>query len=108
MPEPIRIRMDLTTARAVEFVDKLQNDNEFRTQLAANPREVLWEYGVEASPELIPETLTLPSPQQIALLNEKVQALLEDEETGVVAGPAMVFPLWTCVFSFPFLSGEQS
>lgn len=108
MPEPIRIRMDLTTARAVEFIDKLQNDNDFRAQLAANPREVLWEYGVEASPELIPETLTLPTAQQIGQLKSNMETLLADEETGVVAGPAMVFPLWTCVFSFPFLSGEES
>lgn len=108
MSEPVRIRMDLSTAQAVEFVDRLQNDEDFRARLEADPREVLWEYGVEASPGLIPETLELPSPQQIGQLTEKVQALLADEETGVVAGPAMVFPLWTCVFSFPFLSGEQN
>lgn len=107
-PQPVRIRMDLTTAKAVEFVDKLQHDEVFRARLHDDPRTVLWEYGIEASPDLIPETLELPSQSQIEQLNAQVQGFLADDSTGVVTGPAMVFPIWICVFSFPFLSGDDS
>jgi hypothetical protein len=97
-----RLRIDTTRDRAVEFVTRLGEDDDFRAQLQKDPRRVLFDYGVELSDELIPETIELPA-------KEDVQRVLTDDTKayGVLQpGPASFFPVFVCFYSFPYLHAE--
>lgn len=103
--DSVRLRIDMSTAEARELSERLAEDDEFRDRLASDPRAVLFEYGVEASPGVIPSTIDLPS-------KEDARAMIEDAASGnfaaVQVGPQRLFPVWMIVFSFQSLGDEQS
>lgn len=99
----LRLRIDTGRDQAVEFVTRLANDDEFRERLQSDPRSVLWDYGVEVAPELIPETVELPP-------KEEVQGFLEGGYEGlgpIMPGPQLFFPVFACFFAFPFLTAKS-
>lgn len=68
------IRISLSYARAVEFLDKLQSDDNFREELRDHPRATLLDYGIDVSPETLPEPpLRLPSADQVAAFRDSVR-----------------------------------
>lgn len=98
-----RLRIDTGRDQAVEFVTRLAEDDDFRKRLQNDPKAVLWDYGVEAPPELIPETVELPS-------KEAVQNFLEGASEGVgpiQPSPAFFYPVFACFFAFPFLTADS-
>lgn len=102
MPE-YRLRIDTTGDRALEFVTRLAQDDEFRALLESDPRRVLWDYGIEASDDLIPAEVSLPS-------KDDVQAIIDQGPEGVgmlQVGPAAFHPIFSVFFAFPFLSTEE-
>jgi hypothetical protein len=99
-----RVRIDTTSDRALEFVNGLAFDDEFRLRLTEDPQSVLFDYGVEVSDELIPGEVSLPS-------KEAVQQALEQgaQGSGVLpVGPESFFPVFICFFSFPFLADTST
>ena len=97
-----RIHINVDSERAIDFVTRLQNDNDFRKRLTEHPRAVLWEYGVDYPPELIPERVTLPSKTEVRKL---VSELRRTGEFRGRPGPQYFFPIFTCFFVFPLLRG---
>jgi len=67
------VTLRMTQSQAREFLERLESDDEFRERLAAYPREVFSEYGIEIAPELVPEQVTLPEKEQL----KEIQAALE-------------------------------
>lgn len=98
----LRLRIDTGRDQAVEFVTRLANDDEFRERLQNDPRSVLWDYGVEVAPELIPEMVELPP-------KAEVQSFLEGYEGRgpIMPSPQLFFPVFACFFAFPFLTAES-
>lgn len=67
------IKISISYTRAVEFLDKLQNDDAFREELRDHPRATLLDYEIDVSPEALPEPpLTLPSSDQVRAFRESV------------------------------------
>lgn len=99
-----RIRIDLTSAQAVDFVNKLAEDDDFRAHLVESPAEVLWEYGIEASPQLFAVPIELPAKEEIRSMLESIAG---GEFMTVQAGPALLFPIFCAVFPWPGLSEES-
>lgn len=98
-----RLRIDTTGDRALEFVTRLAQDDDFRASLESDPRSVLWDYGIEASDELIPTYVVLPA-------KEDVQAVLDQgpEGAGILqVGPSFFHPIFTAFFAFPFLTSDK-
>src|ERR687896_720005 len=86
----LRIRVDVAGGRAVEFVSRLAEDDDFRARLQEQPAEVLWDYGFEVSSDFLSRGVQLPS-------KEDVQELLERATLGqgsLQAGPQMMFPIF--------------
>ena len=99
----LRLRIDTGRDQAVEFVSRLANDDEFRERLQADPKAVLWDYGVELAPELIPETIELHS-------KDEVQSFLEGGYEGrgpIHPSPALFYPVFACFYAFPFLTADS-
>lgn len=99
----LRLRIDTGRDQAVEFVSRLANDDGFRERLQNDPKAVLWDYGVEVPPELIPEEVELPS-------KESVQSFMADASEGVgpiQPSPQLFFPVFACFFAFPFLTADS-
>jgi hypothetical protein len=103
MAGELRLRIDTGRDQAVEFVSRLANDDDFRERLQKDPKSVLWDYGVELAPELIPEEVELPA-------KEEIQAFLAETEKGVGAirvGPQFFYPVFACFFAFPFFTANR-
>jgi hypothetical protein len=97
-----RLRIDTTRDRAVEFLSRLADDDDFRQQLAEDPRRVLYDYGVELPDELIPAFVDLPEKGDVQQLISGDLAAMGSMQ----AGPAMFFPVFVFFFAFPFLAAE--
>lgn len=99
-----RLRIDTTGDRALEFVTRLAQDDDFRARLESDPRSVLWDYGIEVSDELIPAEVVLPS-------KDDVQAVIDQGPEGVgmlQVGPAAFHPVFSAFFAFPFLTSDEA
>jgi hypothetical protein len=71
--QPIEIRVTLTQTEAVDFLERLAHDEEFRRSYQENPITVLAENGIEISPpDAIPSTIKAPRPED---LEEALEAL---------------------------------
>jgi hypothetical protein len=63
------ISLRLTRQQAEEFLQKLEEDDDFRGRLAkggSDTRDALARLGIEVPPELIPEKIVLPERKDIA------------------------------------------
>lgn len=98
-----RIRIDTGRDQAVEFVRRLAEDDDFRERLQRDPKTVLWDYGVEISPDMIPETVELPT-------KEDVRRMLDRSHQGsgpIQPSPQLFYPVFACFFAFPFLTADS-
>jgi hypothetical protein len=67
--QPVRIY--IAPREAFEFGQRLGNDDDFRARLEQNPRAVLAEYHIFLAPEHLPETVRLPSKEEVrGILNK--------------------------------------
>ena len=108
-PERIRIRVDVTSDEAVDFVHKLaaaEDDPEgrrLRERLESSPAEALWEYGIEASPELL-DNVTLPTREEMQKLLKTIAA---GEPVTITASPQVLFPIFCMMFPHIGLGARQ-
>jgi putative modified peptide len=71
------VALRMTPGQARKFVDLLETDDEFRAELAARPRRVLAEYGVEIASSLIPAEVKLPDKRQVARIRSAIDRTAE-------------------------------
>jgi hypothetical protein len=85
--EPTEIRLGMSREEAYDFLRRLAEDDEFRTELEANPREVLARYRVTISPdEAIPVGAKLPPKE---LVQDLLQEMGEPDQFGRVSPEAL-------------------
>jgi putative modified peptide len=66
------VALRMTPGQARNFVELLETDDKFRAALAARPRKVLADYGVEIAPSLIPASVKLPDKRQVARIRSAI------------------------------------
>jgi hypothetical protein len=101
MPPPQEIRLNITRERARGLINRLVHEPKFREQFEADTLAVLSEYGIEVSPESLPNQVRLPEAAAI-------QAFLSLLETRIAPEPASPFGAAVVVLAFgamPVLDG---
>ena len=101
---PRRISVDLSSNDALDFVERLTEDDAFRRELEQNPQEVLARYGVEVTPEMIPSDLRLPDKEHLRELRSEIAA----GRFRIGFEPDQLFyPFFIFLSFYPFLQGKQ-
>jgi putative modified peptide len=87
------VALRMTPGQARKFVELLEADDEFRAELAAQPRRVLAQYGVEVAPSLIPAKVKLPEKRQVAKIRSAIdgKAEIRIPADGVRMWPGILF-----------------
>jgi len=99
-PKRIRIKVDITNAQAVDFINKLalsetsDEGSEFRASFVSNPAAMLSFYGIDASPELFPATIELPTSQAMQTL----QGTAAGAPVTVAGTAGSLFPIFCMIF----------
>ena len=76
--------MGLTAEQIEEFLDKLNDDADFRDNLKNNPLEVLAAYGIDTSEVIVPPEVLLPSAGEVNANRDAFrEALFPDGEYSV-------------------------
>jgi hypothetical protein len=96
---PIEIRLSVTREGAWEFLRKLATDDDFRAQLQQDPGGTLAASGITVSEQALPDTVTLPSLDQMKELARVCAPDLRFEEEGCPqpSGPVFATCLWLAV-----------
>jgi hypothetical protein len=81
MPRPYEIRMYISRERALGLIRQLRDDDDFRAYFQAHARTVLFEHGIDVTPETLPEEVTLPD-------REAIRDFLQLLETRIAPEPA--------------------
>lgn len=76
----MRTCFDLDDERDFHFLRRLTTDDELRSALEENPREVLEEHGFDFDPEILPETGVLPTKSEIRRELDEHERERKDEE----------------------------
>jgi hypothetical protein len=104
MPRPYEIRMYISRERARTLIRRLAEDQQFREYFQAHARTVLFEHGIDVTPETLPEQVTLPEPEAILQLLDLIESRIAPEPAEPHG--AVVFLL---VFggAMPLLAGDR-
>jgi hypothetical protein len=98
----VGIQLRMTTAQAREFADQL-TDDDFRKRLEENTRETLAEFGIEAAPGVLPDTVRLPPKEELEDLIGKIPG---GHGFRASSDPGFIHPIMVLIFALSFL--EQS
>jgi hypothetical protein len=82
-----RVSFQLTPREAHDFLRKLVGDDDFRSRLEREPREVLAEHHIYFPPEYFPESVALPSKD---LIQEALRSFSTGGEINLSALPNSV------------------
>ena len=69
-----RIGVNITPNESLEFLQKLTSDDDFRSNLEKNPREILSRHHIYLTPEQIPENFALPSKEEMQKIQKQLIA----------------------------------
>jgi hypothetical protein len=102
-PAPIDIRITTTPEQVIEFLERLTDDDDFRTRYEQNTLELLAEYGIHLPPQELPEGIKAPPREMLASARTELYAARDrgDDMFGFL-GWGMVF------FSFMGLRSFRS
>jgi len=75
----------LTEADVEHFLLRLATDDSFRAQVESDPATILSDYNINVNPQsgTIPDTVTLPSKQNILDCMDQYVDKIRDEQDGV-------------------------
>jgi putative modified peptide len=102
----IEILMEITPQDALDFLNKLATDDEFRARLKEDPRSVLVEYRIEINDAGVPTNAELPPKEDVQHLLDQIGELDE-------YGRASFVPLgygWMVIvlgFAMPLVAGDS-
>ncbi|MFY9579803.1 MAG: hypothetical protein WAQ33_10790 [Gaiellaceae bacterium] len=99
----VGIQLRMTTAQAREFAERL-TDDDFRDRLENNTRETLAEYGIEAAPGVIPDTVRLPERKELEDMLGKIPGGRGFRDT---AYPGFIHPIMVLIFALAFLEESE-
>src|SRR5919201_211369 len=104
----VQIRTKVTAGQAREFLDGAARDDEFRERLETSPVEVLGEYGIEISADVLPSgRCQLPSPELCEALLARVAEV--DEYAEAEYTPiALAFIIMTIGYAMPLVTTAEA
>jgi hypothetical protein len=73
-PAPIDIRITTTPEQAIEFLERLIDDDDFRARYEQNTLEVLAEYGIQLPSVGMPEGIKAPPAEAISAVRSELYA----------------------------------
>jgi hypothetical protein len=95
------VRINISYADAEDFIKKLASDDDFRSDVEADPRGMLVEVGIDISPDLVPETVTLPS-------KESLQSIIAVMQFSIFGPCSPAFIIICKVFpAFPLVAADE-
>ena len=87
----INIKLKLTQEQALEFLERLGNDDDFRERVASSPRKALREYGITFGPGQLPAKVELPEKEHF---REVVRDVTRVTEKIATWWPGIVFAVF--------------
>jgi hypothetical protein len=67
---PLELTVDLSEEGRRAFIEALRTDEDYRTWLREHPVEALAHHGITVAPESLPETIELPSPDELSVVSD--------------------------------------
>lgn len=104
MPLPYVISANIDRARAIELINQLAEDDEFREQFQQNTQQVLHEIGIEVTPQSLPEEVILPPKAAIQEFLSVMQESIAPEES---ASPFALALLILAFAAMPIVIGDR-
>jgi hypothetical protein len=92
----VEILMDITPSEALDLLQKLASDDEFRDRLSKDPRSVLVDYRIEINDAGLPALADPPPKEDVQRLLDSIGEL---DEYGRASGP-LAFGWFTIVIGF--------
>ena len=103
MPLPYVISANLSREDARNLIMRLADDEGFRDEFERNTQQVLHDYGIEVTPQSLPEEVRLPDPDAI----RDFLSLIEERLVSESASP-FAFALIILAFAaMPVMMGDR-
>ena len=103
MPLPYVISANLSREDARDLIMRLADDEEFRTEFERNTQQVLHDFGIEVTPQSLPEEVTLPDPDAI----RDFLSLVEERLVPESASPFAFLVLILAFAAMPVMMGDR-
>jgi|SRR5579872_302091 len=79
-PDAASIRITTTPEQVIDFLERLADDDKFRTRFEENTVEVLAEYGIAIPSERVPEGVAAPPKEELAEMRDRLYAARDSGE----------------------------
>jgi hypothetical protein len=108
MPLHYEISANITRDRALELINRLAEEPDFRERFQADARAILAEYEIEVGAETLPEQVRLPEPDAIRAFRSLLEAGLAPEtDSPYTDSPYSVAILLLALGAMPVLAGDR-
>ena len=95
MPVPYELRVNITPERARDLIVRLIEDADFRQRVEADPRAILSEYGIEITPEALPERVIVAGARDITMAIEaRLLEMYKDQPSTRGLDPEGAIQAW--------------
>lgn len=103
---PIEIRISMGPEQCLEFLERLAHDDDFRTEFAKDAGGVLSRYGIDVSPEGIPDRVQAPPKKEVEeVLREVEKRDKFGKTTAQTHGYAV---LYKALGAMPFVAVDEA
>jgi hypothetical protein len=103
MSLPYVISANMSREDARDLILRLADDEAFRDEFQTNTQQVLHEYGIEVTPQSLPEQVVLPDPEAI----REFLAFVERRIVPESASPFAVLVLVLAFAAMPVMMGDR-
>jgi hypothetical protein len=103
---PIQIRISMRPEQCVEFLENLAHDPDFRAEFVENAGGVLRRYGIDVSPEGIPDKIELPPKEEV---EEVLREVEEQDKLGKATPQAHGYAvLYKALGAMPLVAADEA
>jgi hypothetical protein len=103
---PIEIRISISPDQCLEFLQGLARDDDFRARFVEDAAGLLGEYGIEVSPDGIPDRVELPPKEEVEEFLAEVE---EQDKLGKTTPQAHGYAvLYKALGAMPFVAADEA
>lgn len=103
---PIEIRISMDRDQCLEFLQKLAREDEFRGEFEDDAGAVLRTWGIDVSPEGIPDKVEAPPKEEV---EEILRELEERDKLGKTTAQAHGYAiLYKALGAMPFVAADEA
>jgi putative modified peptide len=103
---PIKISIRISPEQCLEFLDRLAGDDDFRAEFARDAGGVLRRYGIDVSPEGIPDPVELPPKKEI---EEVLREVEQQDKLGKARPQTLGYEvLYRALGAMPFVAADEA